>query len=130
VKRSRNRGFSEASQQIDPAGEQSDHSTSPSRKGSSQLPLQNHAKPEAAESSPSVALGDQSYAESRLRKFNAIISKPFVDLNALEQVGASTLPILPSSAYITGASQCSHVFCGTCLKWFAVDDAWANPAIL
>lgn len=40
----------------------------------------------SADAPPQVRLGDQSYQESRLRKFNAIISKNFVDLTALEEV--------------------------------------------
>jgi hypothetical protein len=40
----------------------------------------------AADTPPQPRLGDQSYQESRLRKFNAIISKNVVDLAALEQV--------------------------------------------
>lgn len=40
----------------------------------------------ATDAAPQVKLGDQSYQESRLRKFNNIISKNFVDLTALEEV--------------------------------------------
>lgn len=35
---------------------------------------------------PSVSLGAQSYEESRLRKFEGILSRGFVDLQALETV--------------------------------------------
>ena len=45
----------------------------------------------AADVAPQIRLGDQSYQESRLRKFNTIISKNFVDLTALEEVRPSSL---------------------------------------
>lgn len=92
IKRSSNRRDSESSGQ-DGAKEPSTHAEpadlSASRNSSVQASGAQSAEL-AAEAAPQVRLGDQSYQESRLRKFNAIISKNFVDLTALEEVRPSS----------------------------------------
>lgn len=51
---------------------------------SGMTPPNEHASDTSTE--PAVSLGAQSYEESRLRKFEGILSKGFVDLQALEAV--------------------------------------------